>query len=604
MASTSSTSRTASDPDIEAYNASVFAAVLKMTQAASRLASQDLTYYRTASPDVTGAIERCSNRLLAITNSLLRAAGGKGTLKNVDELVEKWNKIGDVNDTLFEKTDTYLDMFTNQKSEKTSVVAVAPSMPQSQSLKRKRGRLDSSIANANVVRPQLKFERKPDNYDTSPFRPLLTEKPNAMKSLEESLQMEYPKNDGQPYYRNPYQYEIEHAKFPKSMKKPCRPVDPMPFEDTSAIWVDTPEKLRTMLKQLKNETEIAVDLEHHDNRSYIGFVCLLQISTRSQDYLVDTLVLRSELQVLNDVLTNPKIIKVFHGANSDIIWLQRDFGLYVVALFDTYHAAKVLNLEGKSLGYLLDIFCSFKASKEYQLADWRIRPLPQEMLNYARSDTHFLLNIYDQLRNKLLASGADKLESVLANSRKECKQRYVRVPYDHEYGSDPSGWKSLSEKWAVTEEIMPMLKAITQWRDKMARTYDDSLSYVLPNRAIFGLLKSKPINVPGVMGIIGKNISEAVKENVDELLKIIAANDPGVTRVDGVGESRTQETETDTEQNVTADLSINEEDAKEGEDVARRRTALAEELFSLSSPVIAAKSQFWGNIFDEVVKGK
>lgn len=34
--------------------------------------------------------------------------------------------------------------------------------------------------------------------------------------------------------------------------------------------------------------------------------------------------------------------QVLHGANSDVVWLQRDFGLYIVGLFDTYHATKVL----------------------------------------------------------------------------------------------------------------------------------------------------------------------------------------------------------------------------------------------------------------------
>jgi len=57
----------------------------------------------------------------------------------------------------------------------------------------------------------------------------------------------------------------------------------------------------------------------------------------------------------------------------DIIWLQRDLGLYVVGLFDTYHACWFLEYPGKSLAYLLDRFVNFTADKKYQLADWRIR---------------------------------------------------------------------------------------------------------------------------------------------------------------------------------------------------------------------------------------
>ncbi|KAG2731857.1 hypothetical protein G9P44_005444 [Scheffersomyces stipitis] len=54
-----------------------------------------------------------------------------------------------------------------------------------------------------------------------------------------------------------------------------------------------------------------------------------------------------------------------------------------------------------SLAYLLETFAHFKTSKKYQLADWRIRPLSPPMMAYARSDTHFLLSIFDQLKNKL-----------------------------------------------------------------------------------------------------------------------------------------------------------------------------------------------------------
>jgi len=59
------------------------------------------------------------------------------------------------------------------------------------------------------------------------------------------------------------------------------------------------------------------------------------LSTRERDYIIDTLALRSDLQVLNEVFTNPSVVKVFHGADSDVFWLQRDLGVYLVNMFDT-----------------------------------------------------------------------------------------------------------------------------------------------------------------------------------------------------------------------------------------------------------------------------
>ena len=57
----------------------------------------------------------------------------------------------------------------------------------------------------------------------------------------------------------------------------------------------------------------------------------------------------------------------------DVIWLQRDFGLYLVGLFDTYYASRALGFPKLSLAYLLKTFVDFDAQKQYQTADWRIR---------------------------------------------------------------------------------------------------------------------------------------------------------------------------------------------------------------------------------------
>ncbi len=70
----------------------------------------------------------------------------------------------------------------------------------------------------------------------------------------------------------------------------------------------------------------------------------MQVSTRTEDFIIDTLELRSKMHLLNESFTNPKIIKVLHGSDSDIVWLQRDFGIYVVNMFDTGQASRVLGI--------------------------------------------------------------------------------------------------------------------------------------------------------------------------------------------------------------------------------------------------------------------
>lgn len=129
------------------------------------------------------------------------------------------------------------------------------------------------------------------------------------------------------------------------MFEPCTPVLPASLDDTHATWVETKEDFERMLAKLKKAKEIAVDLEHHSYRSYAGFLCLMQISDRDEDWVVDLLAVRDEMEALNEVFTDPEIVKVFHGADSDIVWLQQDFNIYIVNLFDTFQASKLLGKE-------------------------------------------------------------------------------------------------------------------------------------------------------------------------------------------------------------------------------------------------------------------
>ncbi|KAB8292956.1 hypothetical protein EYC80_007320 [Monilinia laxa] len=342
---------------------------------------------------------------------------------------------------------------------------------------------------------------------------LLKTKPHAKVSLEDSLGMITNEFD-QKQYKHPYETEILQLQYPKAMYEKSEPIKYLPFESTSATFVDTYEGVLEMLEELKSATEIAVDLEHHDTRSYVGLVSLMQISTREKDWIVDTLKpWRQQLQVLNEVFADPSIIKVFHGAFMDIIWLQTG-GLG-------------LGLAGGSLAFLLKKYIDFDADKKYQLADWRIRPLPEEMFFYARSDTHFLLYIFDNLRNELINAphteiGETALEAVLQKSKETSLFRYERQVYNAESGKGPGGWFGLIYKTPalLNSEQFAVFKAVHAWRDQIARKDDDSVNFVMLNAVVVNLAKFMPMDMIALLGII-RPISHNVKSRTGELLEII-----------------------------------------------------------------------------------
>lgn len=122
------------------------------------------------------------------------------------------------------------------------------------------------------------------------------------------------------------------------------------------------------------------------------------------------------------------MLKVFHGADSDVEWLQRDLSIYVVNMFDTHQAAKRLGLARLSLAFLIKHYCDLELDKTFQLADWRIRPLPEELILYARLDTHYLLYVWDSMKMDLLKLANERtnlLESVFQSSTNICKKVFI-----------------------------------------------------------------------------------------------------------------------------------------------------------------------------------
>lgn len=510
-------------------------ALVQMTRAVNQLASEDLSFHRSSSAEVSESLDEQGDRILSLTSSILKAAT-KGTdlaaptLTDEDSIEDNWRGIVDVIDVLLERADASLDEFTG------IIKKLSPQQEQSAKPEKKATQKFPTIYDygpSKIPKPQLMFERRPDNTDVSPFKPLLRTKPHAMMSLKKSLK----KSEVGSGYASPYDAEIRAAKYPPSAYAVSTPVDFHPFESTTATFVDTMDGVKKMLGELKGAREIAIDLEHHDVHSYHGLVSLMQISTRDKDWVVDTLKpWREELQVLNEVFTDPAILKVFHGSSMDIIWLQRDLGLYVVGLFDTFHAASALNYPKRSLKFLLQKFANFEADKRYQMADWRVRPLPTGMFDYARSDTHYLLHVFDQLRNELVQNSTpdnNLVDYVLEKSKDEALQVYQRPVYDAASGQGAGGWYDyLSRSSAVlSKEQFAVFKAVHQWRDEVARAEDEGVQCVFPKHMLFKVANAMPLDQGTLLRTlspvtpIARNRASALLEVIKKA-KIAGANGP------------------------------------------------------------------------------
>ncbi|PWN24100.1 hypothetical protein BCV69DRAFT_244341, partial [Microstroma glucosiphilum] len=572
---------------LSAYLPALQAALVAATRHASSLPGpSDLSFHRSIDKDVSRRADQAIQEVTSMVRSIeawaARAqakakAGTKGGVveeaQDEEDQATAFARIAEIVDGLLEKADICLDEYSGKLAPRASTSAASvsasngtaqrPAASNGQAPPR-MGKLPAEILNAQIEPPQRRFTDKPDNRpDTVWHRELSLGKPNAI--VPESWRPP-PPGPGEPIFEpgtvrqgmycaegdpkeNPYFYEILHSEPPTYVYQPpseeeLQPPPPLIAEVPEGVcgvpftWIDTAEGVQRLAEHLEEDRvkEIAIDLEAHAHRSYQGIACLMQLSTRWGDYILDLLAdpVRLNTERLNTSFTNAGKVKILHGAEHDILWLQRDCGLYLVNLFDTYHATNVLSFPGHGLAYLLSRYYDFEADKRYQLADWRIRPLPKEMMYYARSDTHSLIYVYNRLRAEILTTGGKPaMDEVFNRSKITSARRYAKEVWD-EYGNSREGWRSMWRRMGGEEargtdlrmEVSQMgrterlVRRLHQWRDGVARDEDESPKYILSAQNLLNLASRAPMTKSEAMVMFTPGIPP-VRKRAGEVARII-----------------------------------------------------------------------------------
>jgi len=251
------------------------------------------------------------------------------------------------------------------------------------------------------------------------------------------------------------------------------------------LWVDTADGLRRMCARLLSQPRIAIDTEANSLHAYREQVCLIQFSIPGFDYLVDPLALH-DLTPLAEIFCNPAIEKVFHAAEYDLLGLHRDFDFTFVNLFDTMLAARILGLKQLGLGNLLAEKFGVEIDKRFQKADWGARPLPADLIDYARLDTHYLLALRDTLEADLSAKNLLALAQedfargcYVNNSSRPVKER----------------WERIDGQLDLTQRGRTILSELCLSREKLAERLNRPLFKVLDDHALLKLAQTEPASL-------------------------------------------------------------------------------------------------------------
>ncbi len=249
-----------------------------------------------------------------------------------------------------------------------------------------------------------------------------------------------------------------------------------------AAYIDSDEALRALIPQFAEEPFLAIDTESNSLYAYREQVCLLQMTTRRGDYIIDPLVVNVE--ALGSLMADPRIEKILHAAEYDIMGMKRDFGFQFANIFDTMMAARVCGFPQVGLGNLLAQFLGVEVDKRHQRDNWGERPLPPDSLRYAQMDTHFLPmlrnDLYDELRR----------QDCLREAREVFEELYYIEPASLDF--DPDGYWNIGRSKGLNRRQMAILRELYLWRESAAEARNVPPFKVLGNGPMIELARRAP----------------------------------------------------------------------------------------------------------------
>lgn len=248
------------------------------------------------------------------------------------------------------------------------------------------------------------------------------------------------------------------------------------------LYLDSPDAVDRFVAAIGTPHAIALDTEGASFHRYVDRIYLLQLSTSDQHAIIDPLRVATP-GPLGELLQSRNVEVVIHDADYDLRLLHQDYGWRVNNIFDTRVAAQLLGIRAFGLAALLESFFGVKLDKKHQRADWSMRPLPRDMLEYAAQDTMHLLALRERLTEALEKVGR------LTWAREEF-DRLEGTKWDDE---DPSqAFLRLKGARDLTRRELAVLRELVMWRDAEAKGLDRSTFRVVGNEVLLDLARRAP----------------------------------------------------------------------------------------------------------------
>ncbi len=253
------------------------------------------------------------------------------------------------------------------------------------------------------------------------------------------------------------------------------------------------DTLKEFCNKCNKEKFLAIDTEFIRENTYYPILCLVQIASDTFSAVIDPLS-EIDMKPVWEILSNEKILKVFHAGRQDIEIFFNLTGKIPEPIYDTQIAAMFCGL-GDQVSYdrLVDKFLGLKITKESQFSNWLQRPLTNKQLQYALSDVNYLIKVFPLI--KKMIEEAHREEWV--------EKEFQYLKNKKIYNIDPNEvWQRIKIK-NPKREFLNILKYLAEWREIECRKRNIPRNRLIRDEVLIIISQLKPNDIFSIKKIRG-----------------------------------------------------------------------------------------------------
>jgi ribonuclease D len=266
--------------------------------------------------------------------------------------------------------------------------------------------------------------------------------------------------------------------------------------------------LRTAAEVMARAPRIGVDTEFLREKTYHPRLCLVQVATPDDIWLIDPLD-GVDLGPLADVLAAPSVQVIVHAGKQDLEIFHEQLKVVPANVYDVQLAAGFAGY-GSSLAYgrLVELALRQTLVKGEAYTDWCRRPLTEAQLTYAADDVRYLIPIAEKLDAELDKLGrtrwaAEEMES-------------LSDPATYRLEMDEA-WRKVAGRGSLSGRQIAILREVARWREETAVRRDLPRGWIVKDPTLVEIARRSPSSLEALKKIRGINSREAERSARDIL---------------------------------------------------------------------------------------